>query len=419
MDQCAAAACFRRLIALLAIYALIAVGTRFGWPLQWLLTLLLLGHLALIVCWRERFSRRRLLCGSALAGLIALAAVPVAEDDFYRYQWDGWRMHAHGTPYGAAPADFFGDESLPPAAQAALDGVNYPETPTIYGPALQALFGLSWLLGENALWPLRLLVLALHLGALDLAMRFAPRRALALVALNPALFFFGFVNLHPDILLGWLLYFACIAARKGRLATVGALLGAAVATKVSALLVAPLLLSTARIGTAMRRGVSTMLATLALCYAPFLAFGDGAGLLAFGTQWTFNPGGFALLALAFGDGSARLVSALALLLLAALLLRTRRERLAANAVVLLLTLLLLAPVVNAWYVLWLLPLAALTRAYTPLAMAAALSMSLMTGGELGIDGDPFALLPMATWAQWAIVALALSFDSARLAKNAN
>ncbi len=410
MDRRAPAACAGTLNALLAVFALIAIGTRLGWPLPVLVGLLVLAHVALIGCWRERYSKRRLLACAALAGLIAMAAHPVAEDDFYRYQWDGWRTLSHGTPYGAAPAEFFGDESLPPAAQAALDGVNYPDTPTIYGPLLQALFATSWLLGENSLWPLRFLVLVLHLIALWQAMRYAPRRALALVALNPALFFFGFVNLHPDILLGWLLFFAIIAVRTSRVATAGALLGAAVATKISGLIVAPLLFATVGMGNALR-AASTMLALLALCYAPFLALGDAAGLLAFGTQWTFNPGGFALLAGAFGSDAARPIAvALVLAFAAALALCAKRRYLARHAAALLIALLLLSPVVNAWYALWFLPLAALTRAATPWAMCAALSMTLLTHGELGREGDPFALLPWVAWVQWTTIALALAVD---------
>lgn len=401
---------------LIAVFALIAMGTRAGWPLPVLLALLLLAHLALLMCGQAQCSPRQLLSGALLSGMIAMAGVPVAEDDFYRYQWDGWRTLHHGTPYGAAPAEFFGDEQLPPSAQAALDGVNYPETPTIYGPALQALFAMAWLLGENTLWPLRLLMLTLHLGALHVAMRFAPRRALVWVALNPTLFFFGFVNLHPDILLGWLLFFACVAARQQRIAMSGALLGVAVATKVSGLLLAPMLLAVRGIPAALRHGAPAMLLTLAFCYAPFMSFGDGPGLLAFGSAWTFNPAGFALLELAFGSAHARLMVAGLLLVLAAVWLRTRREHLAGHAVTLLLALLLLSPVVNAWYVLWLLPLAALTRALTPFALSAALSMSLLTRGELGLPGDPFSVLPWAATVQWGITGMALIMDMRRWRK---
>ncbi len=350
---------------------------------------------------------------ATLAGLLSMAAIPVAEDDYHRYQWDGWRTLHHGTPYGAAPADFFGDEQLPGAAQTALSGVNYPETPTIYGPVLQAVFATAWWLGENALWPLRLLLLVLHLSALRLAMRFASRRALVLVALNPSLFFFGFVNLHPDILLGWLLFFACIAARTGRIVTTGTLLGVAAATKVSGLLLAPLLLAAHGIPAALRRGAPVMLAVIAGCYAPFSSLGDAPGLQAFGSAWTFNPAGFALVEFAVGPAPARIVAAGLLLALAVALLRTSRRHLARNSLVLMLALLLLSPVVNAWYVLWLLPLAALTHAVTPFVLSAALCLSLLTRGELGLAGDPFSVLPWAAALQWMVTGWALVVDTIR------
>ena len=39
--------------------------------------------------------------------VLALFAVPILEDDYFRYLWDAYRFATTGSPYGAAPAAFF------------------------------------------------------------------------------------------------------------------------------------------------------------------------------------------------------------------------------------------------------------------------------------------------------------------------
>jgi hypothetical protein len=70
----------------------------------------------------------------------------------------------------------------------------------------------------------------------------------------------------------------------------------------------------------------------------------------------------------------------------------------------------LSPVVNAWYLAWLLPCAMLTRWRTPWAAAAALPLSMLTAGELGLAGDPFAIPGPIAALQWSIVIGALMLD---------
>ena len=81
--------------------------------------------------------------------MIGVAGLPIYEDDFYRYLWDGYLFYERGSPYGIAPSDYFGNEEIPSAFQNILGGINYPEIPTIYGPLLQLSYLLAYLIAPG------------------------------------------------------------------------------------------------------------------------------------------------------------------------------------------------------------------------------------------------------------------------------
>jgi len=89
--------------------------------------------------------------------LLGTLTFPVLEDDFYRYMWDGWQVANSGFPYAQSPATYFGDTTLPPEMSAVLDGINYPDVATVYGPFLQLLFGLGYFLAPGQVAPLQVL----------------------------------------------------------------------------------------------------------------------------------------------------------------------------------------------------------------------------------------------------------------------
>lgn len=383
------------------------------------LVLVLLSHLTWLAAVHARPQRLVVLGVTAILVLLCMCANPVAEDDYWRFLWDGYRNATDASPYGRPPADWFGDESLPREMQRVLDGINYPEVPTIYGPLLQALFAAAHAIAPADPRGLAVLFGLLHLSCVALAMRRLPAHRVAMVAWNPLLLQQCLMNLHPDFLLGWLMLAVVLAARRGAAARAGALLAVAAAIKIPALLAAP----TAWI--AATRGRPTMIATLirgaAACglvlgalYAPFLGPGgsDAMGLAAFARDWTFNPALFAVLAWGIGDPGARIFAAvLAAAIGVWVAVGVSRSRAAAAVVLALGALLALAPVINPWYLTWLLPLATLTRWHTPWVAAAALMLSTLTVGELGMPGDPFAIPAPVAAAQWLIVAAALAVDA--------
>jgi hypothetical protein len=145
--------------------------------------------------------------------ILTLLGLPAFEDDYFRFIWDGWRTLQVGTPYGVAPEIYFGDGSVPSALRAVLDGVNYPEHPTIYGPFLQLVFaGVFALFGTNLIG-LQLLFAAANLLLIALLLRRQDPGKVALYAWNPLVIAETSLHLHPDGLLAAALFAALLAGR--------------------------------------------------------------------------------------------------------------------------------------------------------------------------------------------------------------
>ncbi|MBI5040870.1 MAG: hypothetical protein HZB57_06645, partial [Gammaproteobacteria bacterium] len=216
--------------------------------------------------------------------LIAVFADPLFEDDWYRYLWDGLTSLASGDPYRLPPAAAFGDATLSPAQQALLSGINHPELPTIYGPALQALFTAAAWIAPAELWPLKAMLLAVDLATLALLTHLGVQtRWLLVYAVHPLIARETLANAHPDGLVGLLLLATLVAWRARYAVGVGICFGAALATKVAALVVLPLLM---REPHARRPGLwiitlgLTATASVSLLYLPFLAGGTDLASLA-------------------------------------------------------------------------------------------------------------------------------------------
>ncbi len=343
----------------------------------------------------------------ALHAIAALGSVPWFEDDWYRFAWDGWRTLQTGTPYGASPADFYGDTAIPPPWAARLGLVNNPEVPTIYGPVLQALFALIVWLGAGDASGFRVLFAGANLLLIAAMLRRLPPARVALYAWNPLVIAETVLHAHPDALVA-LPMFAALALWSRKPLVAAALLGLAAGVKLVALVLWPLLL----------RGRPLMLMTacaiLAACYLPFLLQGAGIGLDGTGTfaaQWHFNALLFDLLLAILPPLPARL-AAMGIAALLVLWLHARASGPGGLDVAAIFGVVLLcAPAVNPWYLIWLLPFAAGQRRMWPLAAATALPLAYLTAGNLGNGAvDPFTLHPAARIAELAIIAAAIIAD---------
>jgi alpha-1,6-mannosyltransferase len=372
----------------------------------------------------------------ALALRVAtLWTTPYFEDDYFRYLWDGYRTLTDGNPYLFAPSHFFSANSsaatgaIPATVANALSGLNNPDINTIYGPALQWLFALSAAIAPGELWPIRVMWLAVDMLAVCTLLKTAGAQRAMLYALCPLVLHEIGVAAHPDGLIGALLLFACCAALRRQLVLAGVLIGCAAAMKVHALLALPFLL----IGThnisfaAIARCCAACALTYVAFWLPFVFTADAfaqawRSFATFARDWQFNALGFALIQNVMGSFAARIVSVVIMLglwLAIAIWLwcKLRRKRAsaggapAASAIVMAFgVLLLFSPVINAWYLLWLLPLAAFTRWISPWAAAFVLPLSYATDFNLGQSTALYGLPVWVTAIEWCVVFLALGFD---------
>ena len=356
----------------------------------------------------------RLLLWAAAFRLCGLAGGPFYEDDFYRYLWDGYRFATTGTPYGAAPEAFFVDPGVPPAMQSVLDGINYPELPTIYAPVAQLIFLVGYWLQPGSVTVLQAILIAFDLTAVALLLRLAPARNVLLYAWCPLVVKEIAFTAHPDGAGACLLLAAIVLARDRRWRIAAVVLGLAAGTKAFGLVLAPLVLAGARVRHWLLCG-----ATLAAVYAPFALRGasDLASLQVFAQEWEFNSALFGLLQVALPPFEARLVLGLAFAAFWGWY-HVRYYRNPARGIPrgdwIFGALLVVSPVINPWYLLWLLPFAAVFPGVWAWTASLAVLLSYVTGLNLqDYEMHPFAQPAWARGLEFGLILGGLAFDLVR------
>ena len=146
----------------------------------------------------DPFPVGRLLLWAVVFRICGLAGGPFYEDDFYRYLWDAYRFATAGTPYGAAPEQFFVDPAVPALFQGVLDGINYPELPTIYGPTTQFVFLLGYWLQPASVTALQAILIAVDLATVVLLLRLTRPANVLLYAWCPLVVKEIAFTAHPD-----------------------------------------------------------------------------------------------------------------------------------------------------------------------------------------------------------------------------
>ncbi len=311
--------------------------------------------------------------------LLGLFAEPILEDDHYRYLWDGYRLVTSGSPYGRTPAEFFTDETVPQAMQAVLDRINYPEVATIYGPISQGIFALAYLIAPASLLALKCLLIGFDIAGLLLLKRFANNNFFIVYAWNPLIIKEIAFSAHQDAIGVFFLIAAIYVYRYKNKYLTTIYLALAVAGKAIALIFVPLMLF--RFG--FRSWIVCILA-LGICYLPFLYFGsatDLIGLIRFAGVWEFNSSLFGVFQRFVDSTTIKLFSAVLLLIFSILLLPKIKNQLPRGDIIYA-VLLLLSPVVNPWYLLWLLPFVVIFPSRWAWLFSFTVSLSYITGLNL-------------------------------------
>jgi len=97
--------------------------------------------------------------------LIGVFSYPLLEDDHYRFLWDGYQTVTTGSPYTASPIDFF-NADLSEELEDILGSINYPEVPTIYAPVTQAIFAIAYIIAPVKIWALKFILLVFDISLL-------------------------------------------------------------------------------------------------------------------------------------------------------------------------------------------------------------------------------------------------------------
>jgi Glycosyltransferase family 87 len=275
-------------------YALIWVGF-----LAYLGVLIALGRGGLM-SHSDTKPTQRLVWGAILALVILFAAVPpLLSHDVYSYVDYARLGVVHDlNPYVNAP-------SAAPADPAFAD-VTWTEATSAYGPLFTLLtYPLAWLPVDAAVWTLKAIAATSVLALAGLVAKLAairgvdPLRAAAFVGLNPLVLVHVVGGPHNDGLAMLLALVGCMAVLARREISAGAALVSAVAVKASAAFVAPFALLATRnsrpmglkavyistfrpVGGMGRFAVGAIAATVVICTVACAAFGwhwlDAIGL---------------------------------------------------------------------------------------------------------------------------------------------
>lgn len=349
-----------------------------------------LAFAAFVSC--DQPSRRAVVFGftaACLARVAGVAATPIYEDDWARYLWDGWRTITDGTPYGVAPAEFLERADVPALWVTVLQTVNHPDVPTIYGPTLQGIFAFASAVAPADLVVLKVLLVIFDLVIWGLVWRLGGSEAGLKYALCPLVIFEVSFNAHADVVGVAFMVLAFYLLSQSRPIVSGIAFGLAIAAKPLAIALAPIFVQ--------RRAFAAVIAAviaIGVLYAPFVVRGatEADGLAVFSKYWEFNSFGFAVLKDFVSEPQVRALSlAIGSVISGALMLAwlLRSTDTTPPVDLWLLAVLLFSPVVNPWYLLWIVPWAALRGSVLSFAALAAVSASYLTDGVLGIESDGY------------------------------
>lgn len=197
---------------------------------------------------------------------IFFGSIPIYEDDWNRYLWDGASVVQGVSPYKYSPTEILGQvahgqdnpaqkiitpeegqklEALSDEGYAILTRINNPHLTTIYPPSAQAAFALAALIKPLNIDALRAVFLGIEAVTMFLlikALTLYGRSSLwvLLYAFNPLLIYSAFNVVHMDVILPPFMIAALILIKR-RPYLAGLALAGAAAVKVWPLLLAPIL----------------------------------------------------------------------------------------------------------------------------------------------------------------------------------
>ncbi len=425
-------------LALLAAFAWWPAAHRLPWPGLIVFGCAFVAYAAAAVFTARSpapIDRRVIWLFAIAMRLALLPAVPELSDDIYRYLWDGHVQLSGTNPFAFAPAA----EELVDVRTDVHGQINNPDVPTIYPPLAQVAFLLIALAGSS-LFVAKAIWLACDLATAYVLVRIAGETGrpestvLILYAWAPLLVVEVAWSGHLEPL--GLLAMSCAiwaAVRAGRgeasaergqggapagrgragaAVVAGGALALATLTKFAPVAALPAL--------ARRHGWRPIAAfglVLLVLYAPYASAGTSlfTGLRTYGEHWWFMKGLFGGLEWLTGDPVlARRLAAVVVTIVVAgtAVARFDLER------ALLWTLgagMIITPTLHPWYVLWMLPMAALRRSRAWVLLTGLAFIGYYGLGEYRLSGD-WVQPGLARIALWLPFLLLLVIDTRRRAE---
>ncbi len=402
----------RRLLVALFAASAAAMAITAGVPAWWggfVAAAFVAGALLLVLYRQGGVPVRVVLIGAVVFRLFFVYLPPVLSEDGPRYVWDGVLQHAGVNPYRYAPedpalADLRGENLHDEPVYAALNSASYY---SVYPPVSQLVFafgglfyGWGW---QASFFAIKAVFLAMELAGVFWLSRLVAPRALLVYAWHPLVLVEAAGQGHTEAALVFFLVAAVALARRGRGHWAAACLAGAAWVKLYPLVLFPLL--GRRFGWRAVGAGALVLGALALPYAaPYVLAHVRASLDLYVRLFEFNAGLYlgvkALLLEATGEDWSKTLGPLFRLFFLATLplvywLDARRGWSFAQASLVILGLFfVLATTVHPWYLLAVLPLAALTpRPAWHWQWIGLLSL----GTYLFYTGGPYAGFVIAGW----------------------
>ena len=346
------------------------------------------------------------------------------DNDIWRYLWDGHVWASGANPYLYEPdnprLDALSDSEsgANPIWGDIRDNVNHPQVPTIYPPVAELIFRFSHLLAPGSVLAMKAIFVAFDLLAmlfvgLTLRALRRPWTETLLYAWNPLLIKTVAGSGHMDAIVAAALAGTAYFMIRGSRICAAMLWSVSVLAKLSPLVLLPFVAR--RLGW---RRTSLGIGLIVLGYVPFLSAGKlaFAGMMAFARSWQFNAGFFSLmqwLARHVSNDPALLAkgaSGIVFLLVLATLVRKDDANYGSFAwysATALGALILLGPTVMPWYLIWLLPLAAIAgaRIWIHFSVLVCLAFVVMINGTLSpevlfLEYGALFVLVCRTWLQF-------------------
>ncbi len=362
----------------------------------YLLSMLALWSIFLVTWKYLRLHIGAIFIWAVLIRIIAFCDLPLYEDDFNRYQWDGYVFLQEGSPYDRAPDTYFDDASIPDEWADILSDVNNPDIPTVYGPVAMYVFACAAFIGDHSFYVAKFCIVIFEIYCLWLLSRLLSARHFLLYAWMPLLIQEVWMSGHTDAIALPFLLTSVLAYQQQQSYRSALLFALAVCARLQLIVLAPLfligVLHKPRVGI---NCIGLFLACAFCMYAPFLLQGSWSGLditWMFIQEWHFNAFILDVFAWVLPDSLARyLLLCFCAVVYVRILWRLwmRADGFIQNDIVLvLIAVLLCGSCINAWYMICVLPFIACRPQFISIGFCLLLPLSYIHG--ISLQGDAYA-----------------------------